>query len=173
MLIDERRKEDYYFPGFIWSLVGIGVFLPSGIVISILQSYYGVEEVLNQPYLSITGPIIILVLILTIIGPLPYQIYKRRNSQKYFRSIQNQRFTGSQFKNSDGVISKREIEIKSEISGKLSLSPFYCQLCCIKHPAGTPRLQCDQCGRNLCVDSYSEMVSVGRTSCPMCDGTLG
>lgn len=50
--------------------------------------------------------------------------------------------------------------------------PFYCQLCSIKHPAGTPRMQCEACGRYLCVDAFADMAKVGRTSCPMCDGKL-
>jgi hypothetical protein len=50
--------------------------------------------------------------------------------------------------------------------------PFYCQLCSIKHPAGTPRMQCEACGRYLCVDSFADMAKVGRTACPMCDGKL-
>ncbi len=50
--------------------------------------------------------------------------------------------------------------------------PFYCQLCSVKHPAGTPRMQCESCGRFVCVEAFAEMVKVGRSSCPMCDGTL-
>ncbi|MFX0182018.1 MAG: hypothetical protein ACFE95_02955 [Candidatus Hodarchaeota archaeon] len=50
--------------------------------------------------------------------------------------------------------------------------PFYCQLCSLKHPAGMPRMQCEACGRYLCVDSFADMAKVGRTACPMCDGKL-
>lgn len=50
--------------------------------------------------------------------------------------------------------------------------PFHCQLCGIKHPAGTPRLQCENCGRFVCTDSFADMARVGRTICPMCEGKL-
>ena len=50
--------------------------------------------------------------------------------------------------------------------------PFYCQLCSVKHPAGTPPMQCESCGRFVCVEAFAEMVKVGRSSCPMCDGAL-
>jgi hypothetical protein len=50
--------------------------------------------------------------------------------------------------------------------------PFYCQLCSVKHSAGTPRMQCESCGRFVCVEAFAEMVKVGRSSCPMCDGKL-
>ncbi|UCG90739.1 MAG: hypothetical protein JSU57_03130 [Candidatus Heimdallarchaeota archaeon] len=50
--------------------------------------------------------------------------------------------------------------------------PFYCQLCSIKHIAGTPRMQCDTCGRLVCIEAFAEMAQVGRTNCPMCDGKL-
>jgi len=50
--------------------------------------------------------------------------------------------------------------------------PFYCQLCSIKHKAGTPRMQCDSCGRLVCIEAFAEMAQVGRTNCPMCDGKL-
>ena len=50
--------------------------------------------------------------------------------------------------------------------------PFYCQLCSIKHAAGTPRMQCDACGRFVCIEAFADMAQVGRTNCPMCDGKL-
>jgi len=50
--------------------------------------------------------------------------------------------------------------------------PFYCEICAIKHPAGTKRMQCEQCGRSICVDSFAEMARVGRVECPLCDGKL-
>lgn len=50
--------------------------------------------------------------------------------------------------------------------------PFYCEICAIKHPAGTKRMQCEQCGRSICVDSFAEMAKVGRIGCPLCDGRL-
>ncbi len=49
---------------------------------------------------------------------------------------------------------------------------FYCAVCEQKHLAGTPRMQCEACGRNICVDSFSEMAKAGRMTCPMCDGKL-
>lgn len=58
-------------------------------------------------------------------------------------------------------------------SNDLSVSPpFYCQICSIKHAAGTPRLQCDSCGRYVCTESYESMKLAGRDLCPMCEGTL-
>ncbi|MFW9853524.1 MAG: PHD finger domain-containing protein [Candidatus Thorarchaeota archaeon] len=50
--------------------------------------------------------------------------------------------------------------------------PFYCQLCGVKHIAGTPRMQCDNCGRYVCVEAFAESAKVGRVVCPMCDGRL-
>jgi hypothetical protein len=50
--------------------------------------------------------------------------------------------------------------------------PFFCQLCGEKHPAGSPSIQCDACARMICLSAYEEMMSVGRTSCPMCGGNL-
>ncbi|MFX1517502.1 MAG: hypothetical protein ACFFC6_14445 [Promethearchaeota archaeon] len=50
--------------------------------------------------------------------------------------------------------------------------PFFCQLCGEKHPAGSPRYQCDACARMICVDAFENMMTVGRTSCPMCGGSL-
>ena len=172
LLFDERRKEDDYVPGFIWSVVGIGALLPSGVAISILQSHYEVKEVLGQPYLPITGPIILVVLLITIMGPLPYHLYKNRKNKDYLKSIKNQRFTETQFKTGNKIISNKLTQNKIERSKNLTLPPFYCQLCSVKHAAGTPRMQCEQCGRNLCVESFSEMVKAGRTTCPMCDGIL-
>ncbi|MFW9780296.1 MAG: PHD finger domain-containing protein [Candidatus Heimdallarchaeota archaeon] len=67
----------------------------------------------------------------------------------------------------------------SEISQTTSTSPatshsppFYCQLCGVKHIAGTPRMQCDNCGRYVCVEAFAESAKVGRVVCPMCDGRL-
>ncbi len=62
--------------------------------------------------------------------------------------------------------------VKKAISPQMDLPPFFCQLCSIKHSAGTPRMQCDACGRFVCVDSFADMVKVARSSCPMCDGKL-
>ncbi|MHA2246113.1 MAG: hypothetical protein ACXADY_14210 [Candidatus Hodarchaeales archaeon] len=73
------------------------------------------------------------------------------------------------------VKSKDIIEFKPEtpvIRQSTITPPFYCQLCSIKHKAGTPRMQCDTCGRYVCVEAFAEMAQVGRTSCPMCDGKL-
>jgi hypothetical protein len=61
---------------------------------------------------------------------------------------------------------------KTQISPQMNLPPFYCQLCSLKHTAGTPRMQCEACGRFVCVDSFADMVKVARSSCPMCDGKL-
>jgi len=60
----------------------------------------------------------------------------------------------------------------SVIKEKMSSPPFYCQLCAIKHPAGTQRMQCDECGRSICIDSFADMAKVGRTKCPLCDGKI-
>ena len=54
----------------------------------------------------------------------------------------------------------------------MTIPPFYCQLCGIKHIAGTPRLQCENCARYVCVDSFTDMATVGRSTCPMCDSKL-
>lgn len=53
-----------------------------------------------------------------------------------------------------------------------STQPFFCQLCGEKHPAGSPRFQCEACARMICDDAYEDMVGVGRSSCPMCGGNL-
>ncbi|MFX0183074.1 MAG: hypothetical protein ACFE95_08340 [Candidatus Hodarchaeota archaeon] len=50
--------------------------------------------------------------------------------------------------------------------------PFYCEICANKHSAGTKRMQCEQCGRSICIDSFAEMAKVGRVDCPLCDGKL-
>lgn len=65
-------------------------------------------------------------------------------------------------------------EPKSVTSKPLSpaTQPFFCQLCGEKHPAGSPRFQCDACARMICDDAYDDMVGVGRSSCPMCGGNL-
>lgn len=73
------------------------------------------------------------------------------------------------------VKSKDIIEFKPEtpvIQQDTITPPFYCQLCSIKHPAGTPRMQCDACGRYVCIEAFADMARVGRTNCPMCDGKL-
>lgn len=54
----------------------------------------------------------------------------------------------------------------------MTIPPFYCQLCGIKHIAGTPRLQCEKCARYVCVESFTDMATVGRSTCPMCDSKL-
>ena len=59
-----------------------------------------------------------------------------------------------------------------EIPKTMDMPPFYCQLCGERHPAGTPRMQCEECGRSICVDSFSDMTKVGRKSCPMCGGEM-
>lgn len=58
------------------------------------------------------------------------------------------------------------------IREKMSSPPFYCQICALKHPAGTQRMQCEECGRSICIDSFADMAKVGRTNCPLCDGKL-
>lgn len=65
-------------------------------------------------------------------------------------------------------VAKAPLSTKPEII----TPPFYCQLCSIKHKAGTPRMQCDACGRLVCIEAFAEMAQVGRTNCPMCDGKL-
>ncbi|MHA2226164.1 MAG: hypothetical protein ACXAC8_13215 [Candidatus Hodarchaeales archaeon] len=73
------------------------------------------------------------------------------------------------------VKSKDVIEFSKEtplVQKDMLTPPFYCQLCSIKHTAGTPRMQCDSCGRFVCIEAFAEMAQVGRTNCPMCDGKL-
>jgi len=76
----------------------------------------------------------------------------------------------------EATVKKKDvIEFKPEtpsIQQDMRTPPFYCQLCSIKHLAGTPRMQCDACGRFVCVKAFAEMAQVGRTNCPMCDGKL-
>jgi hypothetical protein len=69
----------------------------------------------------------------------------------------------------DVVVGKR---VEFTPSSSSIQPPFYCQLCGVKHAAGTPRMQCESCGRFVCVEAFADMVKVGRSSCPMCDGTL-
>lgn len=90
------------------------------------------------------------------------------NSNTYFNKVSKQ----------DIIIDDHQI-IKQESKGyppvireKMSSPPFYCQICAIKHPAGTQRMQCDECGRSICIDSFADMAKVGRTKCPLCDGKL-
>ncbi|UCE12742.1 MAG: hypothetical protein JSV04_11170 [Candidatus Heimdallarchaeota archaeon] len=65
------------------------------------------------------------------------------------------------------------IETPTEpLSKTITQPPFHCQLCGIKHPTGTPRMQCENCGRFVCTDSFADMARVGRTVCPMCEGKL-
>lgn len=54
----------------------------------------------------------------------------------------------------------------------LKTPPFYCQLCGEKHPAGQACMQCETCARMVCVESYTDMLKVGRSTCPMCGGQL-
>jgi hypothetical protein len=73
----------------------------------------------------------------------------------------------------DQQIKKQESKVYSSvIREKMSSPPFYCQICAIKHLAGTQRMQCEECGRSICIDSFADMAKVGRTKCPLCDGKL-
>jgi ribosomal protein L40E len=75
----------------------------------------------------------------------------------------------------DSESSKQEIQTRTEPLSPQQTTitpPFFCQLCSIKHIAGTPRMQCDSCGRYVCVEAFADMAKVGRTNCPMCDGKL-
>ena len=76
----------------------------------------------------------------------------------------------------DILVQKPDVVVGKKVEYTPSSSsiqpPFYCQLCSVKHLAGTPRMQCESCGRFVCVEAFAEMVKVGRSSCPMCDGTL-
>ena len=53
-----------------------------------------------------------------------------------------------------------------------AITPFYCQLCGERHSATKSKLQCEDCGRYVCLDAYVDMAKVGRNLCPMCDGRL-
>ena len=169
---DKRNKEDYYFPGIVWSAAGVVALVPTGLVITSLQAYYNVEEVLSSPYLPVTGPIILIVLILTIASPLPYRIYRSNKKERYINTLKKNKFKKSQFKSAMKIESESTSPTYLSKEKSLLLAPFYCQLCGGKHPAGTPRFQCQECGRNLCTTSFSDMIAAGRTTCPMCDGTL-
>lgn len=63
-------------------------------------------------------------------------------------------------------------EYSSPSQASILTPPFYCEICAIKHPAGTKRMQCEQCGRSICIDSFAEMAKAGRVVCPLCDGKL-
>lgn len=50
--------------------------------------------------------------------------------------------------------------------------PFFCQVCESSRPATTVRMKCSTCNRFVCIDCFSQMVNVGKTNCPMCEGKL-
>lgn len=92
------------------------------------------------------------------------------------RLLKLQKITPKKVEEATVNVKKKDvIEFKPEtpsIQQDMRNPPFYCQLCSIKHLAGTPRMQCDACGRFVCVKAFAEMAQVGRTNCPMCDGKL-
>lgn len=82
-------------------------------------------------------------------------------------------FSESKIKDKGKVITKNSLSDHSTpVNGKRMLPPFYCELCSIKHPAGTKRMQCETCGRNICIESFFDMTKTDRTVCPLCDGKL-
>jgi len=98
-----------------------------------------------------------------------YAIQKQSTiSNKYSDEVSKQDIISN-----DHQIIKQESKVYPPIiKEKMSSPPFYCQLCAIKHPAGTQRMQCDECGRSICIDSFTDMAKVGRTKCPLCDGKI-
>jgi hypothetical protein len=50
--------------------------------------------------------------------------------------------------------------------------PFFCQVCEAARPATMQRMKCETCSRYVCFDCFTQMVNVGKTDCPMCEGRL-
>ena len=46
---------------------------------------------------------------------------------------------------------------------------YYCLLCEASHPEIKPSITCSSCGRDFCIDSIEQSISVGITGCPYCD----
>jgi len=83
----------------------------------------------------------------------------KQSLEKYLHTLR------TQLPSSKYVLTRQETFIR------ISPIHFDCQIC------GTSAinelfLKCEQCGRDLCWDHFNELLSVGRSTCPQCDGNM-
>ena len=55
---------------------------------------------------------------------------------------------------------------------KIAGIPFFCQVDGETHPATDTAYQCTECGRFICKKCLTDLMEIGRPSCPMCNGVV-
>ena len=153
--------------GFALIHRGLQKQLKIGIEIFGLKTIYGPQNVLLRVLKQINSQIT---------NPSFNVIYRKGERVHYEKPQTNTdyaRSSRSDNKNRGNIITENGLfNHSAPVNRTRILPPFYCELCAIKHPAGIKRMQCEACGRSICLESFFDMTKADRTVCPLCDGKL-